>query len=122
MSAKDEDNKNKLPNSQLHHIRESLQRGKQETDSEVNLFSHRYSHKEKDKDKGFNKLLWKKDEPKSLFFDEKHKKDGGDVDGHTTHFLDALDVVEFWKGFDCKEEKKETNDSADGNSGNGGRQ
>lgn len=101
MSAKDDDNKNKLPNSQLHHIRESLQRGKAETDSEINLFSHRYANKEIDKD--FDKLLGKKDEPKSLFFDEKHNKDGVDIDGYTTHFLDALDVVEFWKGFDdCK--------------------
>ena len=116
MSAKDEDDKSKLPNSQLHHIRESLQRGKAETDSEVNLFSHRY------KDKGFDELLWQRDSPKSLFFDEKHKNNGVDIDGHATHFLDALDVVEFWKGFDCNEgEQKDKNAVAD-NSTDGGKQ
>jgi len=121
MCAKD-DGKRKLPNSQMHHIRESLFRGKAETNSEVNLFSHRYANKDKNKDKGFDNLLWKKDAPKSLFFPEKHKKDGVDVDGHTTHFLDALDVVEFWKGFeDCKEEKK-ADDSADEKLKNGGGQ
>lgn len=117
MIAKDDDSKNKLPNSQLHHIRESLFRGRKETDSEVNLFRHRY------KDAGFGKLLCEKtvknetgEDKKeySLFFDEKHKKDGKEFDGHTTHFLDALDVVELWGGFACPEEngvyKTEVND------------
>lgn len=111
MIAKDDEGKNKLPNSQLHHIRESLFRGRKETDSEVNLFGHRY------KDKGFGKLLCEKtvknengEDKKeySLFFDEKHKKDGKEFDGHTTHFLDALDVVELWKGFECPEKNGET--------------
>ncbi len=99
---KDDEGKRKLPNSQLHHIRESLFRGQKETDSEVNLFKNRY------KDKDFGKLLCEKPvknesgkdtKEYSLFFDEKHKKDGREIDGHTTHFLDALDVVELWKGF-----------------------
>lgn len=103
-TEKDDEGKRKLPNSQLHHIRESLFRGKQETDSEVNLFRHRY------KDKGFDALLCKKTLKKeneeeerkySIFFDEKQKKDGNLVDGFTTHFLDALDVAELWKGFEC---------------------
>jgi len=111
-ATEDEDRaKRKLPNSQMHHIRESLQRGKGETDSEVNLFSHRY------KKKGFDNLLWKKDEPKSLFFPEKHKADGVEVYGYTTHFLDALDVVDFWKGLEG-----DTNNSANQEARNGGGQ
>lgn len=93
ISAEDEDSKRKLPNSQMHHIRESLHRGKGETDSEVELFSHRY------RDQGFKRLLA---EEGSLFF-----KDDGE-NGTTrsvTHFLDALDVVDFWKGFECQKEK-----------------
>ena len=109
-----EDEKRKLPNSQMHHIRESLHRGQQETDSEVDLFKHRYSSNDPKKDKGFGKLLCDGD---SLFFSEKHKKDGAEVDRHTTHFLDALDVVEFWKGFDCK-----ANGEVDENAENGGKQ
>lgn len=95
MSAteKDDDGKHKLPNSQLHHIRESLFRGQKETDSEMKLFKHRYSDDNPEKDKGFGKLLC----GDSLFFKEKHKET--DAEGHTTHFLDALDVVELWKGF-----------------------
>ena len=111
MKAKDDDGKNKLPNSQLHHIRESLFRGQKETDSEINLFKHRYENRQDaKKDKGFGKLLCEKivnneknEDIKeySLFFDEKHKKDGKEIDGFTTHFLDALDIIELWKGFEC---------------------
>lgn len=124
MSAteKDDESKRKLPNSQLHHIRESLYRGQKETDSEINLFKQRY------KDNGFEALLCEqtvrndKGEGKkshSLFFGEKH---GVDIDGHTTHFLDALDVVEFWKGFDCKKGKQKDNEAVAENSDNGGKQ
>jgi len=108
MSAEDEDNKRQLPNSQLHVIRQSLHRGKTETDSEVSLFQHRYS------DKGFDELLCEGD---SLFF--KETRNG--VDSHTTHFMDALDAVEFWKGFDCssnatKQETPAEEDAAKGDS------
>ncbi|MGI8640718.1 MAG: Cas10/Cmr2 second palm domain-containing protein [Pyrinomonadaceae bacterium] len=97
----EDEGKRQLPNSMLHHIRESLFRGQKETDSEVNLFSHRY------KAKGFNNLLWKKEAPhQSLFFSEDGK--------NYTHFLDALDVVEFWKGFDCKENATAKNDENGG--------
>ncbi|HSK73543.1 MAG TPA: hypothetical protein VK892_17735, partial [Pyrinomonadaceae bacterium] len=109
-TEKEEVGKRKLPNSQMHHIRENLFRGKAVTDSEVNLFSHRY------KKKGFHHLLWKKDDPKSLFLDEEHRKDGQKVKGHTTHFLDALDTVEFWKGFSeerCKEILEENSEKTE---------
>lgn len=86
MMAKDDDNKRQLPNSQLHTLREALYLGKAETDARTRLVNHRYD------DKGFGKLLW---EPKTetLFFPEKY--DGKE---HATHFLDALDIVEFRKG------------------------
>lgn len=82
MKAKDSDAKNKLPNSQLHHIREMLFRGRAETDSEINLFKPRY------KDKGFGELLCGGN---TLFFNQNSEQ--------FTHFLDALDVVELWRGF-----------------------
>ena len=92
MMAKDEDNKRKLPNSQLHTLREALYLGKAETDARLNLIRHRY--KEKDLEKGFDALLFNEDKDKpTLFFAE---KDQGKE--HATHFLDALDIVEFRKG------------------------
>lgn len=99
MKAKDDDNKKQLPNSQLHHIRESLFRGQKETDSEMNLFKHHY------KKEGFDKLLCAND---SLFFQQ-----NGEI---FTHFLDALDVVELWKGFSeerCKEILKKKSDETE---------
>ena len=122
MRAEDDDGKRKLPNSQMHHIRESLHRGQRETDSEVDLFKHRYSSRDPQKDKGFGELLCEKTgkaedgkdkKEYSLFFKESH--------GYTTHFLDALDVVEFWKGFECDGET-EADGIADGNAGDGDEQ
>jgi hypothetical protein len=102
MMAKDEDNKRKLPNSQLHTLREALYLGKAETDARLNLIRHRY--KEKDLEKGFDALLFNEDKDKpTLFFAE---KDQGKE--HATHFLDALDIVEFRKG-----EKEEDEELAD---------
>jgi hypothetical protein len=96
MMAKDDDNKRQLPNSQLHTLREALYLGKAETDARTRLVNHRYD------DKGFGKLLW---EPKTetLFFPE---NDEGKE--HATHFLDALDIVEFRKG-----EKEENGELVD---------
>jgi hypothetical protein len=92
-----EDDKRKLPNSQMHHIRESLHRGRLEAEAEVDLLKQRYSSNDPQKDKGFGKLLCDDDR---LFFSERHTKDGVVLDVYATHFLDALDVVGFWKGFD----------------------
>jgi hypothetical protein len=84
MSAKDDDGKRKLPNSQMHLLRESLYVAdetseiQKEVDSRAKLIAHRYE--------SFRELFAEKD---SLFFDENGKK--------LTHFLDALDVLEFWK-------------------------
>jgi hypothetical protein len=51
MMARDEDNRRKLPNSQLHTLREALYMGKDETNARTRLINHRYD------DQGFNKLL-----------------------------------------------------------------
>jgi hypothetical protein len=83
MSEKDEDDKNKLPNSQLHTLREGLYLERNEAEGRASLIKHRYE------EKGFNDLLCNG----KLFFEDT-------FDGKTnnvTHFLDALDVVEFWK-------------------------
>lgn len=81
MTQKDEDGKNKLPNSQLHILRDGLFFGEAETEARANLIKHRY------KNKGFNDLLC---EDGKLFFDEDGKR--------LTHLLDAMDIVELWKG------------------------
>jgi len=98
-APEDDDNKRKLPNSQLHGLREALYLGRDEADARTKLIAHRY------KEKGFAELLCDKNNDKpSLFFDEK------DGEKHSaTHFLDALDVIEFWKGFP---EPKSKSDSA----------
>jgi len=84
MTAKDDDDKNQLPNSQMHVLREGLfvadttVKTQKEVDARAKLIAHRYPN---------FKYLFVKDE--TLFFDEDGEK--------LTHFLDALDIVEFWK-------------------------
>jgi hypothetical protein len=102
MRAKDKDDPNKraLPNSQLHNLREALFLGSQEAGARMNLIIQRYSNK------GLKDLLVNES---FLFFDEKddEKKE------RATHFIDALEVVEFWKGFEelsQSEEEKDDNE------------
>lgn len=88
---KEEDGKRKLPNSQLHTLRERLHLGTAEADAFAKTIAHRYDNPEK-KDEPFKKLYVEKE---TLFFEEtddegKHK---------FTHFLDAMEIAEFWKGF-----------------------
>jgi hypothetical protein len=104
-SDKGDASKRALPNSQLHGLREALFLGWREADARMSLIKQRYE------DKSFDKLLCesqtndeKSDPIKSLFFDEK-----GNDNQRATHFLDALDVVGFWKGFP---EPKSKSDSA----------
>ncbi len=73
----------KLPNSQLHDLRESLFLGRTEANARANLVAHRYATQ------GFNHLF-KND---SLFFP--HESDASE---YATNFLDALDITEFRKG------------------------
>ncbi|MET0752486.1 MAG: hypothetical protein ABWZ66_03905 [Pyrinomonadaceae bacterium] len=93
ISARDDDNKNKLPNSQLHILREGLYVAKttedrqEEVDARARLIEHRYETFKQlyvqDGTLFFDALLFDKKE------DEKNTK--------LTHFLDALDIVKFWK-------------------------
>lgn len=79
-----------LPNSMLHEVREGLFLGQEEADARMKLVRTRYSKK------GFGDLLEEEDPPKgqaSLFVEEKHDGKGG----RSTGYLDAIDLVEFWK-------------------------
>jgi hypothetical protein len=75
--GKEEDGKRKIPNSQLHTLRERLHLGTSEADAFANTIKHRYP-------------IFEKLEP--LFFEEKGES--------FTHFLDAMEIAEFWKGFE----------------------
>lgn len=95
MSEKDDDDKNKLPNSQLHILREGLyvadttKETQEEVDARAKLIAHRYDTFKK---------LYDDEERETLFFDALlfDKREGEDKT-KLTHFLDALDVVKFWK-------------------------
>ena len=89
-----EDEKRKLPNSQLHLLREGLyvadstENTQKEVDARAKLIAHRYDS---------FKQLFVKDESlffKSVLFDQNEKEK---EKTRRTHFLDALDIVEFWK-------------------------
>lgn len=85
MTKTDSDDKKQLPNSQLHILREGLFIGEAEAEARANLINHRYE------DKGFDDLLC---EDGKLFFQD-------DLDSkpkRLTHLLDAMDIVELWKG------------------------
>lgn len=89
----DENGDRKLPNSQLHVLREGLfvadktKDIQKEVDARAKLIAHRYDD---ENDKPFEKLYVVKEKDKeTLFFNEEDQK--------LTHFLDALDIVEFWK-------------------------
>jgi hypothetical protein len=93
--TEDDDEKRKLPNSQLHVLREGLfvddttKNIQEEVDARAKLIAHRYEKE------GFSKLFAK---DKSLFFDAVlFDKIEGETETKRTHFLDALDIVEFWK-------------------------
>ncbi|MGC2238414.1 MAG: hypothetical protein WA584_19825 [Pyrinomonadaceae bacterium] len=88
----EEDGKRKLPNSQLHTLRERLHLGTAEADAFAKTITHRYDNTEK-KDEPFKKLYVEKE---TLFFEE----DGADGKHKLTHFLDAMEIAEFWKGFE----------------------
>jgi hypothetical protein len=80
--------KRALPNSQLHALREAIFFGHVEAEAQMNSIKDRYD---------FAAVL----SNGKLFFELDNK--------HYTHFMDALDAVEFWKGFDdspTEEQKK----------------
>ncbi|HEY0428570.1 MAG TPA: hypothetical protein VGC76_12385 [Pyrinomonadaceae bacterium] len=93
MTEKDDDDKNNLPNSQLHVLREGLfvadntEKTQQEVDARAKLIAHRYDN--------FEKLFV---EDGTLFFDAVlFDKNDNEETTKRTHFLDALDIAEFWK-------------------------
>ncbi len=92
---KDDTAKRKLPNSQLHLLREGLyvadktESIQKEVDARAKLIAHRYPT---------FKDLYADEKDETLFFDGVLSDKNDDEEStKRTHFLDALDIVEFWK-------------------------
>jgi hypothetical protein len=105
--ANDDVTRRALPSSKLHEIRQSLFRGKDVADAEATLVKNRLSlHKKKSEDRSAKEIFEKEIliEEKTLFFTDLGKS--------FTHFLDAIEAVDFWKGFGSEE----TTQSAGSNS------
>lgn len=81
--ALDDATRRALPNSKLHEIRQALFFGKTVATIEATLIKNRLG---KDAAKHFSSL----EAGESLFFNENGKA--------VTHFLDALEALDFWKG------------------------
>lgn len=92
--AKEDSTRRALPNSKLHEIRQALFRGKEVADAEAKLIENRLSSEGKDQ---FDKLKCEG----SIFF--------GVGDENLTHFLDAIEVVDFWKGFHNEDSQQQEN-------------
>ncbi len=88
MLAKEEgdEGRHRLPRSMLHDLREGLFLGRKEADARMRLAQGRYE------EQGFGKLVVKENGADSLFWKPKE-----DETIYETNFLDALDVVEFWR-------------------------
>ncbi len=100
---KDDENKRKIPNSQLHTLRERLHLGTDEANAFAKTIAHRYDKPEKN-DEPFKQLYFENDKGKeSLFFKETDDKE---KEHKLTHFLDAMEIAEFWKGFENGGAKK----------------
>ncbi|MGH8587914.1 MAG: Cas10/Cmr2 second palm domain-containing protein [Gammaproteobacteria bacterium] len=81
----------RLPNSQLHALRDSLFQGREIADSRFNELFHRYEGQ------GIEALC-ETSEPRTLF---RKREDAGDKEKtFETLFLDALSSASFWKGED----------------------
>jgi hypothetical protein len=84
LKSENDNHKRLLPAGKMHELRESMFRSRPLADLEVDLIRSRLDDEAQDT---FNKLLVTE---KSLFFE-----DGAIA---STHFLDALEAVEFWTG------------------------
>ncbi len=91
----DDETKRKLPNSQMHILREGLfvadttLNTQKEVDARAKLIAHRYET---------FKHLFADEKEETLFFDAVlFDKNDDEAQTKRTHFLDALDIVEFWK-------------------------
>ncbi len=92
---RDDATKRRLPNSQLHVLREGLyvaentKKTQEEVDARAKLIAHRYET---------FKHLFADEKAETLFFDAVlFDKNDDEAETKRTHFLDALDIVEFWK-------------------------
>lgn len=95
--ASNDTSRRALPNSKLHEIRQSLFRGKETAKAEVGLIHNRLKEGREE----FDQLLAED----SIFFTEDNK--------NFTHFLDAIEAVEFWKGFDSQNAGQQTESEDD---------
>jgi hypothetical protein len=96
--ATDDATRQALPNSKLHEIRQSLFRGKEVADAEATLVKNRLSPSKKESEAQSAKEIFEKEiliEEKTLFFTAAGKS--------FTHFLDAIEAVDFWEGFGSEE-------------------
>jgi len=92
-------NRHLLPNSMLHDLREGLFMGEKTANSRMKLMQPRYQ-KEPEKKEAFNALLGMIDldfNKHSLFWPESIIEDEAEKLLQITGFLDALDIVEFWR-------------------------
>lgn len=85
---KEDANKTLLPTSKMNEIRQSLFRSEAVAKAEVRLIENRLSEegKKKFKDLKIGDVIFFRDDSGENF----------------THFLDAIDAVDFWLGFDCQ--------------------
>lgn len=90
--AKDEDEKRKLPNSQLHDLRAALFLGQDSAQARYELIRERYV------DKGIRKL---ETEAKKLFTEDS-KPDDDLKQRSFTYLLDAMDAANFWRKDDAE--------------------
>jgi hypothetical protein len=91
---KEDSTRRALPNSKLHEIRQSLFRGMDVAEAEAKLIENRLSPEGKVQ---FSNVKC----DSSIFFKV------GDED--FTHFLDAIEAVDFWKGFENKGSPEQEN-------------
>jgi hypothetical protein len=91
----DDDSRRALPNGKLHEIRQSLFRGKDVADAEATLVRNRLSTSKKSPSNESARELFENlilISGTTLFFDDSEK--------NSTHFLDAIETVQFWRGCD----------------------
>jgi hypothetical protein len=90
----DDDGRRKLPNHQLHDVREGLFLGAKQADARMRLMRKRYVTE------GFDTLLEKQGDDCSLFRDVQ-----GDKHIQETRFLDALEAESFWEEIEAAKDK-----------------
>lgn len=92
IAASDDDGRNRLPNGQLHDLREGLFQGRNEADARMHLIRHRYQGA------GLDQILERTEGPGSLFRPARRLPDEPEPETpqSETRFLDALEAACFW--------------------------